>query len=326
MIACGTTIFADSDDYRASVPGALIDFVPLGGVPARSRVTWINMQHLTLIGVEESMPRVSFVNLRPDAVFVSFPLRSEPPQLWNGLRIRRGAIIRHGVGDCFHHRMAGRGHWGMISLTSADLAAFGRTLLGIELAPPSMAKFHRPPPPIARDILRLHSEACRIVENRSDLIRRPEVSRALEQELIYALITGLSSGESNGRAGDRQRGSDIMARFQRVLDMIGSRRVSAAELSDAVGVSQRMLRMYCMEFLGIGPVSYARLRRLSLVRSALMGDASATATVAALARDHGFLKPERFAAAYRAAFGELPSTTLRRKQRSISLPQKVDSA
>jgi len=71
------------------------------------------------------------------------------------------------------------------------------------------------------------------------------------------------------------------------------------------------LRSLCHEFLGLSPLAYVRLRRLNLVRAALLRSDPAIATVSGVARHHGFSELGRFAAAYRAAFGESPSTTLR---------------
>jgi transcriptional regulator GlxA family with amidase domain len=102
-----------------------------------------------------------------------------------------------------------------------------------------------------------------------------------------------------------------MTRFQEVLAAHESA-PSLPALSAAVGVPERTLRMYCTEFLGCGPVEYARLRRLNLARSSLLKADDDAASVAGIARLYGFSGPGRFAVAYRALFGEAPSATLRR--------------
>src|SRR5262249_31484601 len=112
----------------------------------------------------------------------------------------------------------------------------------------------------------------------------------------------------NGRG---QRHAEMMVRFEEVLGARSDRPLSMSELSSAVGVPQRTLRMICDEFLGMSPLAYARLRRLNLARRALVrGDASSL-TVAGVARTYGFSELGRFAAAYRAVFAEPPSATLR---------------
>jgi AraC-like DNA-binding protein len=62
----------------------------------------------------------------------------------------------------------------------------------------------------------------------------------------------------------------------------------------------------------MGPVRYLWLRRMSLVRAALMRADPATTTVTDIATDHGFWELGRFSVEYRTLFGESPSAALRR--------------
>src|SRR5262249_29481844 len=84
------------------------------------------------------------------------------------------------------------------------------------------------------------------------------------------------------------------------------------ELCASVGVTERTLHSYCAEFLGVSPDKYLRLRRLTQARIALRHADPTTASIAAIARSCGFAQLGRFATAYRAAFGEVPSATLQR--------------
>jgi AraC-like DNA-binding protein len=59
-------------------------------------------------------------------------------------------------------------------------------------------------------------------------------------------------------------------------------------------------------------VRYLWLRRMNLVRPALLRADPAVATVTGIATDHGFWELGRFSVEYRALFGESPSATLRR--------------
>src|SRR5260370_38201378 len=90
-----------------------------------------------------------------------------------------------------------------------------------------------------------------------------------------------------------------------------------SELCAGAGVPERTLRMCCADFLGMSPTGYARLRRLNLVRSALLRNSPTTTTIGTLAREYGFSELGRFAAAYRAGFGEPPPTTLQNGPSSV---------
>jgi AraC-like DNA-binding protein len=61
----------------------------------------------------------------------------------------------------------------------------------------------------------------------------------------------------------------------------------------------------------MGPIRYLNLRRMHLVRRALLR-ADPSKTVTQVATDHGFWELGRFAVGYRALFGESPSATLHR--------------
>jgi transcriptional regulator GlxA family with amidase domain len=77
-------------------------------------------------------------------------------------------------------------------------------------------------------------------------------------------------------------------------------------------VTERTLRSCCTEFLGMSPIRYVLLRRLSRARVALRDTDPDGSDLSELVRGFGFAELGRFEAAYRAAFSETPLTTLRR--------------
>jgi len=180
----------------------------------------------------------------------------------------------------------------------------------VALAPPPAARILGPPPKAAANLLRAHAQACRLAETRPDMIAHREVARAIEQDLLHALVNCLTTDEVHLDAGARQRRASIMARFEDVLASHSDRQPPMPELCAAVGVPERTLRICCAEFLGMSPGNYARLRRLNLVRAALRRGNPAV-SIEATARQYGFSELGRFAAAYRNLFGEAPSATLR---------------
>lgn len=86
--------------------------------------------------------------------------------------------------------------------------------------------------------------------------------------------------------------------------------LTSAELARRVGVAERTLYAAFRRRFGLSPAAYGRRLRLERVRDALLAGGDGV-TVTAVAERHGFHHPGRFAAAYRARFGELPSATLR---------------
>ncbi len=70
----------------------------------------------------------------------------------------------------------------------------------------------------------------------------------------------------------------------------------------------------------MGPIRYLNLRRLHLVRRALLRADASSATVTRIVTDRGFWELGRFAVAYRTLSGAPPSETLRRPMRDTKIP------
>src|SRR5262249_39033642 len=141
---------------------------------------------------------------------------------------------------------------------------------------------------------------------------RPEVARALEQELIHVMITSLSEGACVEMSPGARRHSAVIDRLEDVFAANADRALYLVELCAATGVSERTLRACCQEHLGMGPVHYLWMRRMHLARRALMRADPMTATVTEVATDLGFWELGRFAVEYREMSGESPSASLRR--------------
>ena len=105
---------------------------------------------------------------------------------------------------------------------------------------------------------------------------------------------------------------EVVARFERALEERPEDMLSLSGICAAIGVAQRTLNLACLEFLGEGPVRYARNRRLDLVRAELLASDPIENRVTGAAMRYGFWELGRFAQAYRLRFGERPSETLRR--------------
>ncbi|MGX5653603.1 AraC family transcriptional regulator [Geodermatophilus nigrescens] len=88
--------------------------------------------------------------------------------------------------------------------------------------------------------------------------------------------------------------------------------ITVTDIARAAGVRPRALQLAFARHLGLSPMSYVRRVRLeSAHRELRTADPTTGDTVAAIAARWGFARPDRFAAAYRAAYGVPPSHTLR---------------
>src|SRR6516162_7859125 len=325
MPGSGTSTFTDPDDYEAGLRWAQMNLLATSR-DFKARLTWAELHCVRLLRSQEDLPRIAYVSLEPALVFVTFPTTVDPPPVWGGVDVQSGNIMFHSRGERLHQRMRGPCLWSLIALPPRDLQDYGGALFGKPLPVPSTGRVLRPPPRDASRLQRLHAQACRLAETRPKILAHPEVARAIEQDLLQALITCLTAAEALDGGAAKRHHAHIMLRFEEAMAENPSRPRRVAEICELLGVRERTLQSCCAKFLGISPRRYLLLRRLKQVRRALR-DADPATTVADLAQRHGFTELGRFAVAYRREFGEMPSTTLARVRGSGFLrPIFSDSA
>jgi AraC-like DNA-binding protein len=306
----GTSAFRDPEDYQAGIRDAKINLVVTGGGYFNARLTWLKLRQLRMARGYETQSRIAYMSLPPQRVVVSFPTGGSP-SVWAGHELRIGDIVLHALGERAHYRTTGESEWGMLSLPPDQLAACSKALTGVKLVLPPAGRLLRPARSEAARLLRLHRKACRLAETRPDIIAHPEVARALEQELLHALIHCLMADEVGDYPERLRHHASLMVRFEDQLARSKARQLTIPDLCAAIDVPERTLRLCCTEVLGVSPSRYLLLRRLNLARAALRRADPATASVADIARAYEFEQPGRFAVIYRQMFGETPSTTLR---------------
>lgn len=303
-----------------------IDFVLTVSGDFKARQTRVELPHLTLLRSWEERPRVAYVSLAPDRVFITFAVQPGQPLIWGGVVLQPGDVVFHSRGERVHQRTSGACHWVSISQTPEHLAACGKALAGRDLAAPPAGRVLRLPASTLAPLRQLHSDACRLVEKTPKRIAHPEVAHALEQDLIHALIACLDAGADYQHVTPKRYRADVMRQFEEALASVPECPLSLPELCKTLGVPERTLRLCCTEFLGMAPSRYLRLRRLAMVRAALRDADAATAMVSDVAARYGFRQPGKFAVQYRAASGEAPSTTRRLSARGQRYPTRAESA
>jgi transcriptional regulator GlxA family with amidase domain len=144
-----------------------------------------------------------------------------------------------------------------------------------------------------------------------DILELPEVRRSLEEQLTHVMVRCLADGSGIDPTTGGRRHDVIVARFEEFLESNPDRPIYLTEICASIGVAERTLRASCEEHLGMGPIRFLTLRRMHLVRGALLRADPSKSTVTRIVTDHGFWELGRFSVAYRELFGESPSETLR---------------
>jgi AraC-like DNA-binding protein len=91
--------------------------------------------------------------------------------------------------------------------------------------------------------------------------------------------------------------------------------LTISDLCHITGVGKSRLHEAFTEIYGISPGAYLYQLRLTSIREKLLSEEAPPRSVKDVAIQHGFLSSGQFARAYRNMFGELPSQTLRAREK-----------
>jgi AraC family ethanolamine operon transcriptional activator len=305
-----TSVFGEPEDFEAALRAdGVLSLLVTGHGRFRARLTQVTLHGLRLSAGDEYLPRIAFIAIPADTVLVSLPIGSGPWPVWGGMEMQASEIITLGPGQRVYARTDGPCCWGAIRIPAEDLAQYARALSGAEFVVPTAARW-RPPRAALRQLRHFHGAAVRRVEARSAVLADSEAAHGLEQQMIEALVECVSAGPVEEETGTAARHRAILARFENLLR--SQPLLGIAEVRAALGASERTLRECCKKHLGMAPSRYRRLRGMQLAHRALRSGSPDASSVPAVARRYGFRDLGRFAANYRALFGELPSVTLRR--------------
>jgi AraC-like DNA-binding protein len=260
--------------------------------------------------IQDNLGRIYNSNRNP-IFFVAEP--NHGPMYHSGRPITASDIVFSASGSEHHHRALAASHWAAMSLTPEDLATAGRTLVGRELRAPPMTRIIRPPARQMAQLMSLHKVVGDLAASAPDVVMHPEVARAIEEALVRAMIACIGNDDERiAKQSPNRAGLAVMKRFEQFLEGKQGEPVYVSDCCAALGVTDRTLRSYCQEHLGMGAHRYLWLRRMHLARRALAVAHHSMTTVTTIANNCGFGELGRFAATYCQLFGESPSATLHR--------------
>jgi transcriptional regulator GlxA family with amidase domain len=115
--------------------------------------------------------------------------------------------------------------------------------------------------------------------------------------------------EQSGEAAISEPTLQRMERLGRWVDAHLAEAITLDRLCALSGIGGRRLQKSVMALRGQSPLEWVTARRLAAARARLL-EGAAGVEVSRVALDCGFTHLGRFSAAYRQAYGELPSATL----------------
>ena len=312
MASITALCFSDALSFQAAISTADLQLLPTARGRFRAELTKVCMDQLWMQRFYQNLPLVNAGAMKPGRRVFTFFTSAEPQAMRHcGMDVLSGDIIVNNF-DEIHQKTDAEFRLGSMSLTTRALDAACKAITGREFSGSPLKHLVRPNAALMSRLLKLHEMVGQIATTIPEVLEVPEAARSLEQQLIHLLVRCLTDGASVRMTSGGRRYDMIVAKFEEYLEANPNLPLYLPEICAAIGAAERTLRMACQEHLGMGPIRYLALRRMNLVRRALLRAGSSTTTVTRIATDHGFWELGRFSVNYHAMFGETPSATLHR--------------
>lgn len=182
----------------------------------------------------------------------------------------------------------------------------------LEFASSAEPQLLKPPPHVTERFTSLVRRFLAAAEARPQLLNSAVAAESFQKELVVAAKELFTRNQhSTSSHFVRWRGQTKSAETLAMSDP--ARSLSISDLAQTSGVPERTLRTAFQRCFGLSPVEYLRILRLNQARRLLLASCPDQTTVTKIGYELGFWDLGRFAGAYRALFGELPSATLRKE-------------
>lgn len=265
----------------------------------------LELPSLTL-SLVKTFPRIIRGYQLTNAAVVVVPMDQVTSARINGQSIGHSVVVLRGVSDCLVHEPEGR-LIAVVSFTPPRREPWTQLGDGYHLVNPASD--------VLASLRRLVCVTLEIAAHDPDFLNEPMSQTAVEQSLLSTMEAALSTSAKDRPVSSTMDGYwRIVADMERLIRQDLTIWHKTPELAEQVGVSVRTLQSATQAICGLSPHRYSRVLRLWSVRKQL-GNGGGHRSVKACAIAHGFGHLGEFAASYKAAFGELPSETLRRAVR-----------
>lgn len=311
--ALHTLVFdcVDAEAMTTTVQHARLDHLQLARGRFRGVVQQARLSATRLDRGCYNLPVLTRGPLAPDALTFGYFVHAPEGGVLNGRPVRSGDVAALAEGGELRFRHAPGTEWIAFHVPRPVFERLGVAVPGELHGMQAVSADHRQALALAmRELLPAFDGTASAAQ----------LSMGLEcaQEALIACCARILDGL--GRKGalpplslpERVR---IVRRAEEYMDAHLAEPVRVDSLCLAAGTSLRGLERAFLAVYGLGPKRYLTLRRLLRARRELRR-ADTAATVTDVALRWGFLHLGRFAADYRAQFGETPSETMRQARRA----------
>ena len=201
--------------------------------------------------------------------------------------------------------------YGMLSIPPSALERTA-TALDIKSHPPGEGEFRVAPVVDRGRLSRAFGLLSCTVNNHKNAVLTKREASAIEQAFLEIAVRSLAgdSSSSSPYQSARRTSTEIARTCEDYARKWRYQNVTLADLCEASGMSERRVRSAFHECYQMPPTAYLRVTALNAVRRELVEGPYLRDAVSRAATDWGFWHLSRFAAQYRALFGESPRHTL----------------
>jgi AraC family ethanolamine operon transcriptional activator len=290
----------DLDRFRPVTTAVKLDYTPMARtIDARQAV--LELPGCTVYHLQ-TFPKIMDAALDSDCTLVGITMSDDVPVYFNGWRKNRPALVIGRSGGGF------------------KLVETARSDLGVIVFEPATERFDWPATGKALSTLVITEQSQQALR---DLIRaafRPALSSydsdstfatALRDVFVDAITDAIAGSDVDRtrQIAERARYFELVQRVDRYFVAHVGKPIYSEQLAQTLGVSVRTLSNAVTQCCGMSLHRYLRLKRLWLVRKALLAGSD---SIKACALTHGFWHMSDFTSAYRSQFGETPSQTRER--------------
>jgi AraC family transcriptional regulator, ethanolamine operon transcriptional activator len=258
-----------------------------------------------------SLPLALRAETVADRVWLVAPMNRTGSGQLNGEPLAPGGLLAFGGSAEVAGASEAPLQCGMLSIVPSALERTAAAL-GIKSCPPGKGEF-RAAPVVDRECLsRAFGLLSYAVNHHKNAVLTKRDADAIERAFLEIAVRSLA-GDSI-RSPPYQSARLTSAKIARTCEDYARKwryqNVTLAALCEASGVSERRVRSAFYECYQMSPTAYLRVTALNAVRRELVEGPQLRGAVSRAATDWGFWHLSRFAAQYRALFGESPRHTL----------------
>jgi AraC family transcriptional regulator, ethanolamine operon transcriptional activator len=270
--------------------------------------------HLGLLVVDTvycSLPLAFRGETVADRVWLAAPMNRTGSGQLNGEPLTPGHLLAFGGSVEVAGASGAPLQCGMLSIAPSVLERMAAAL-GVKSRPPGEGEFCVASVVDQGRLSRAFDLLSRTVHDREEAALAEREAGAIERAFLEIAVRSLAGDPS--RSPSYQSARLTSARIVRTCEDYARKwryqDVTLAGLCEASGVSERRVRSAFYECYQMSPTAYLRVAALNAVRRDLVEGPRLRDAVSHAATDWGFWHLSRFAAQYRALFGESPRHTL----------------